>query len=85
MKTFHKVLFFFFVVVLAFIPGGFIVSFILLLIYYGTPILESIFKEAVHEEFQQQEIRNAISELKELTQQRNEMNSYADDTLEKMK
>ena len=85
MKTFHKVLFFFFVVVLAFIPGGFIVSFILLLIYYGTPILDSMLKETVQEKFVQKELRDAISQLKELTQNQNEMNSYADDTLEKMK
>ena len=85
MKTFHKVLFFFFVVVLAFIPGGFIVSFILLLIYYGTPILDSMLKEAVQEKYDQKELRDAISELKELTQQHSEMNSYTDDTLEKMK
>jgi len=81
----NKILFFFFVVVLAFIPGGFIISFILLLLYYGTPILESIFKEAVHEEFQQQEIRNAISQLKEITQETGVINSYSDDTLEDMK
>jgi len=81
----NKILFFFFVIVLAFIPGGFILSFILLLIYYGTPILKSIFKEAVQEENQQQEIRNAISQLKELTQQNDEMNSYTNDTLEEMK
>ena len=81
----NKILFFFFVIVLAFIPGGFIISFILLLIYYGTPILKSIFKEAVQEEFQQQEIRSAISQLKDLTTESGEMNSYADDTLEKMK
>jgi len=85
MKTFHKVLFFFFVVILAFIPGGFIVSFILLLIYYGTPILESMLKETVQEKYDQKELRDTISQLKELTQNRNEMNSYADDTLEKMK
>ncbi len=85
MKTFHKVLFFFFVVVLAFIPGGFIVSFILLLIYYGTPILDSMLKETVQEKYDQKELRETISQLKELTQNRNEMNSYADDTLEKMK
>jgi len=81
----NKILFFFFVIVLAFIPGGFILSFILLLIYYGTPILKSIFKEAVQEENQQQEIRNAISQLKELIQQNDEMNSYTNDTLEEMK
>ena len=81
----NKTLFFFFVVVLAFIPGGFILSFILLLIYYGTPILNSIFKEAVHEEFQQQEIRSAISQLKEITQETGVKNSYSDDTLEDMK
>ena len=81
----NKILFFFFVIVLAFIPGGFILSFILLLIYYGTPILKSIFKEAVQEENQQQEIRNAISQLKGLTQQNDEMNSYTNDTLEEMK
>jgi len=85
MKTFHKVLFFFFVVILALIPGGFIFSFILLLIYYGTPILDSMLKEAVQEKFDQKELRDTISELKEMTQNRNEMNSYADDTLEKMK
>ena len=85
MKTFHKILFFFFVVILAFIPGGFIVSFILLLIYYGAPILDSMLKETVQEKYDQKELRDAISELKELTQNRNEMNSYADDTLEKMK
>ena len=81
----NKTLFFFFVVVLAFIPGGFIISFILLLLYYGTPILESIFKEAVKEEFQQQEIRSAISQLKEITQETGVKNSYSDDTLEDMK
>jgi len=81
----YKILFFFFVVVLAFIPGGFILSFILLLIYYGTPILKSIFKEAVHEEYQQQEICNTISQLKDLTTQSGKMNSYTNDTLEEMK
>ncbi len=85
MKTFHKVLFFLFVVILALIPGGFIVSFILLLIYYGTPILDSMLKETVQEKFDQKELRDAISELKELTQNHNEMNSYANDTLEEMK
>jgi len=85
MKTFHKVLFFFFVVVLAFIPGGFIVSFILLLIYYGTPILDSMLQETVQEKIDQKELRDTISQLKESIQNHNEMNSYADDTLEKMK
>jgi len=85
MKTLHKVLFFFFVVVLAFIPGGFVISFILLLIYYGTPILESMLKETVQEKYDQKELRDAISQLKELTRQRSEMNSYADGTLEEMK
>jgi len=85
MKTFHKVLFFFFVVILAFIPGGFIVSFILLLIYYGTPILESIVKETVQEGYNRKELRDAISQLTESTLHGNEMKSYADDTLEEMK
>jgi len=81
----NKILFFFFVIVLAFIPGGFILSFILLLLYYGTPIFKSIFKEAIQEEYQNQEIYNAISQLKELTKQNDEMNSYTNDTLEEMK
>jgi len=84
-KLIQKTLFFVFVIVLAFIPGGFLMSFILLLIYYGTPILKSIFKEAIQEEYQNQEICNAISQLKDFTNQSDQMNSYTNDTLEELK
>ena len=38
----NKILFFTLVVIIAFLPSGIIISFVLLLIYYGKPILESL-------------------------------------------
>ena len=84
----HKFLFFFLVIILAFIPGGFFVSIALVFLYYLPSILKSAVKEAINDSQETFEnnyypIMSQITTGTDKTLQK--MNSYSDDTLEKMK
>jgi len=73
MERLNKFWFWFFVIVLAFLPSGIIMSFALLILYYGVPYIKS-------------ELQGVCSESENIEPENNEsMNEYSDDTLEKMR
>ena len=69
MERVNKFLFWFFVIVLAFLPFGIIMTFALLILYYGVPYIKS----------ELQDVSNFEPKNTEF------MNEYSDDTLDKMK
>ena len=78
-------LFWIFVVILAFLPGGIYMSFVLLILYYGGPILKNILKEGLDGlEIRSEKITFTISESEDSENFEN-MDSYSDDTMEEMK
>jgi len=78
-------LFWFFLVILAFLPGGIYMSFVLLILYYGGPILKNILKEGLDGlEIHSEEIRFTISDSED-SENFEKKDSYSDDTLEEMK
>jgi len=85
----HKFLFFFLVIILAFIPGGFFVSIALVFLYYLPSILKSAVKEAINDS--QETFENNYYPIMDqiptagADKTLQKMNSYTDDTLEKMK
>jgi len=82
---FLRFLFWIFVVILAFIPGGIYMSFVLLILYYGGPILKHILKESLDGlELHKEEIGFMFSES-ENSENFEKMDSYSDDTLDEMK
>jgi len=85
----HKFLFFFLVIILAFIPGGFFVSIALVFLYYLPSILKSAVKEAINDS--QETFENNYYQIMDqiptsgADKTLQKINSYSDDTLEKMK
>ena len=68
----NRFFFWFFVIILAFLPYGIIMTFAILLLYYGVPYIKSEFEEG----------RNDCNDE---PIQGESMNEFSDDTLEKMK
>ena len=71
----HKFFFWFSVIVLAFMPFGIIMSFVLLLLYYGVPYIKSELGDVCDE--------NNI-EQNDFTNEK-PINKFSDDTLEEMR
>ena len=83
----HKFFFWFFVIVLAFMPFGIIMSFALLLLYYGVPYIKSELGDICNERCDDRE--EYVSEEYDYTikvaPKEKSQNEYSDDTLEEMR
>ena len=85
MNLFWKIIFFSLVFVIAFVPGGFVVSFILILLYYDPSIIKSICDEC-KSNFKVEEIEFSKTEyFVHPTARFSRMEEYSDDTREDMK
>ncbi len=81
-----RFLFWFFVIVLAFMPFGIIMSFAILLLYYGVPYIKSEFKDVCNDcpdEYTVEEYDVTINV--EPKKKEKNIKEYSDDTLEEMK
>ena len=76
MGMLNKFFFWFFVIVLAFMPFGIIMSFALLILYYGIPMIKSELRDICND------LSGYHTEIKDESISQNE---YSDDTLEKMR
>ena len=73
MGRLNKFFFWFFLIILAFMPYGIVMTFAILLLYYGVPYIKS-------------ELYEVYNESKESQPSQNEsMNEYSEDTLDKMR
>ncbi len=85
MNGINKFFFWFFVIMLVFLPYGIIMSFALLILYYGVPYIKSEFKDICNDysEHTVEEYNYTVKvEPKEETQS---LNEYSDNTLEEMR
>ena len=76
MGMLNKFFFWFFVIILAFMPYGIIMSFALLILYYGIPMIKSELRDICND------LSGYHTEIKDESISQNE---YSDDTLEKMR
>jgi len=79
MGRLNKFFFWFFIIILAFMPYGIIMSFAILLLYYGVPYIKSELKDVCNDCSDTTDERSDIHDEKESSQ------FYDDETLEEMK
>jgi|APSaa5957512535_1039671.scaffolds.fasta_scaffold194805_3 hypothetical protein len=84
MNGLNKFIFWFSVIVLTFMPFGIIMSFALLLLYYGVPYIKSELKDDCTDEYTV-EVEYDYANNIESVQKEQVINEFSDDTLEEMK
>lgn len=72
MGRLNKFFFWFFLIIIAFMPYGIIMTFAILLLYYGVPYIKS-------------ELKDVCDDCNDESKQNDSMNEYSNDTLERMK
>jgi len=82
----RKFFFWFSVIVLAFLPFGIIMSFALLLLYYGVPYIKSEFQDICNDCYDEYTVEEYDYTVKVEPEEKIEsIKEYSDDTLEEMK
>ena len=85
MNGINKFLFWFFVIILAFMPFGIIMTFALLLLYYGVPYIKSEIKDACKDCADEFTVEEYDVTIKVEEKKQDPIDEYSDDTLEEMK
>ena len=84
MGMLNKFFFWFFVIVLAFMPFGIIMSFALLILYYGVPYIKSEFRDLCNDCDDTVEVYEFKTRVKSKKKSK-KMDEFSDDTLEEMR
>lgn len=86
-KMIQKIVFWISVIFLAFIPGGIYMSFVLLILYYGSQYLKKIVSEFSNQnvEFYFKKEADTIADPISPDEVEEQMKQYSDDTLDEMK
>ena len=85
MGRLNKFFFWFFIIILAFMPYGIIMSFAILLLYYGVPYIKSELKDVWNDRNEEFSIEEYDVTIKVEETKQDPFNKYSDDTLEEMK
>ena len=84
-NSINKFIFWFSVIVLAFMPFGIIMSFALLLLYYGVPYIKSEFRDLCNDSDENTVEEYDYTVKVEPKNESKSQNEYSDDTLEEMR